>query len=93
MRHKNDFVMPPKTRISQENGDYYAIMPCMYEEENIAMTKMIGRHLLKDKEVRSTMMSDMMLYEADTGVLKALIDGVLLLVMFAEIWVIHASFA
>ena len=75
MRHKNDFVMPPKTRISQENGDYYAIMPCMYEEENIAMTKMIGRHLLKDKEVRSTMMSDMMLYEADTGVLKALIDG------------------
>lgn len=75
LRHKNDFVMPPKTRISQENGDYYAIMPCMYEEENIAMTKMIGRHLLKDKEVRSTMMSDMMLYEADTGVLKALIDG------------------
>lgn len=73
--NKNDFVMPNKSRISQDNGDYYAIMPCMYPKDNIAMVKMIGRHTLKEGEKRPTMMSDMMLYEADSGVLKAVMDA------------------
>lgn len=73
--HKEDFVMPNKSRINQANGDYYAIMPCMYEKENVAMVKMIGRHDLKQNEVRSTMMSDIMLYRADNGILECLIDG------------------
>ena len=74
LANKEKFVMPVKTRIGQDNGDYYAIMPCMFETENLVMTKMIGRHLLKEGEQRSTMMSDLMLYEADTGILKALMD-------------------
>lgn len=74
LTNKSDFVMPVKTRIGQDNGDYYAIMPCMYEKDNLAMNKMIGRHMLKEGENRSIMMSDLMLYEADTGVLKALMD-------------------
>ena len=74
LTEKANFVMPVKTRIGQDNGDYYSIMPCMYEKENLAMNKMIGRHLLKEGEERSTMMSDLMLYEADTGILKALMD-------------------
>lgn len=75
LTNKEGFQMPVKTRLSQEDGNYYAIMPCMYEKENLAMTKMIGRHILKEGENRSVMMSDLMLYEADTGVLKALMDG------------------
>lgn len=73
--NKDEFDMPNKSRISQNNGDYFAIMPCMCEKTNYAMVKMIGRHNLKLGEKRSTMMSDLLLYEADTGVLKALMDG------------------
>jgi ornithine cyclodeaminase/alanine dehydrogenase-like protein (mu-crystallin family) len=75
LKNKDSYVMPSKTRIGQRDGDYYAVMPCMNEEENFAMVKMIGRHALHEGECRSTMMSDMLLYEADTGILKALMDG------------------
>ena len=74
LKNKSSFVMPAKTRISQENGDYYHSMPCMYEKENIACNKVIGRHTLKPDEKRSVMMSDLLLYEADTGILKAVMD-------------------
>lgn len=75
LRHKADFLMPPKPRISQTGGDYYNIMPVMYEKENVAAVKMIGRHSIKRGEARSVMMGDILLYEADTGILKALIDA------------------
>lgn len=67
--------MPVKTRIDQPNGNYFAIMSAMTGRDNMAMVKMIGRHSLKPAEARTSMMSDLMLYEADTGVLQALVDG------------------
>ena len=75
LKNQHDFQMPVKPRMSQKDGDYYAIMPSMYEKDNIAIVKMIGRHALKENEKRSVMMSDMLLYEADTGILKVLMDG------------------
>lgn len=74
LKNKSDFQMPLKSRIEQEKGNYYACMPCMYEKENVVGTKMIGRHFLKPGEKRSIMMGDLLLYEADTGVLNALMD-------------------
>ena len=74
LKNKSDFQMPLKSRIEQEEGNYYACMPCMYEAENVVGTKMIGRHFLKPGEKRSIMMGDLLLYEADTGVLNALMD-------------------
>ena len=50
-------------------------MPCIYERGNIAMVKMIGRHSIKRGEDRSSMMGDILLYESDTGILRALMDG------------------
>ena len=50
-------------------------MPCIYERGNIAMVKMIGRHSIKRCEDRSSMMGDILLYESDTGILRALMDG------------------
>ena len=41
LKNKDKFVMPAKTRINQADGDYYACMPCMYEEENLVCNKMI----------------------------------------------------
>lgn len=74
LTNQSKFIMPKKTRINQEDGDYYACMPCMYADENLVCNKMIGRHMLKPGEQRSVMMSDLLLYEADTGVLKAVMD-------------------
>lgn len=75
LRHKAEFQMPPKPRLTQADGDYYNIMPALYEHDNLASVKMIGRHSIKRNEQRSVMMSDILLYEADTGILKALMDG------------------
>lgn len=75
LRHKAEFVCPPKPRMSQADGDYFNVMPAMYEKDNVAMVKMIGRHSIKRAEKRSTMMGDILLYEADTGILKALMDA------------------
>lgn len=75
LREKADYTLPPKIHISQTEGDYYNVMPCICEGKNIAMVKMIGRHRIKRGESRSVMMGDILLYESDTGILKALIDG------------------
>lgn len=75
LRHKDEFVCPPKLRISQDNGDYFNIMPAMYVPNNIAMVKMIGRHDNNEGQPRSIMMGDMMLYQANTGILKAVMDA------------------
>ncbi|MSS20127.1 hypothetical protein [Pseudoramibacter porci] len=75
LKHKSDFLMPVKTRMGQEHGDYYAVMPCLSVKDNVAMVKMIGRHTPKPGEKRTTMMSDLLLYEADTGILKAVMDA------------------
>lgn len=67
--------MPVKSRLGQDNGNYFAIMPCLWDEQNLASVKMIGRHSLKEGELRSTMMGDLLLYEGDTGILKAVMDA------------------
>lgn len=75
LKHKSDFEIPPKSRISQSNGNYFNIMPILYNEKNIAMVKMIGRHNLLPDEKRSSMMGDIMLYQASTGILKTIMDA------------------
>jgi len=44
LREKSSYTLPPKIHISQQDGDYYNVMPCIYERGNLAMVKMIGRH-------------------------------------------------
>lgn len=74
--HKDEFACPPKSRISQDNGDYFNIMPAMYETKNVAMVKMIGRHGNNVEGVqRSVMMGDMLIYESESGILKAVMDA------------------
>lgn len=75
LKNKASYTLPTKIHISQEAGDYYNVMPCVYENDNIAMVKMIGRHSIKRDECRSVMMGDILLYEADTGILKAVMDA------------------
>lgn len=47
LREKSGYTLPPKIHISQQDGDYYNVMPCIYERGNLAMVKMIGRHGIK----------------------------------------------
>lgn len=73
LKNKSDFIMPPKSRISQSDGNYFNIMPVLYH--SLAMVKMIGRHNLKPGEKQSSMMGDIMLYDAETGILKTVMDA------------------
>lgn len=75
LKDKLNFEMPPKTNLPQENQSYFHAMPCLYENENVASIKMIGRHLLKPGEKRSVMMGDLLLYDSKTGILKGLLDA------------------
>ena len=76
MRVKSEFVMPSKTRIGQAEGDYFACMPCMHEGYDILISKTIGRHThsCRMSDVPS-MSSDLLMFEASTGKLMALMDG------------------
>lgn len=49
LREKSGYTLPPKIHIAQQDGDYYNVMPCIYERGNIAMVKMIGRHSIKQR--------------------------------------------
>lgn len=74
--HKSDFQMPAKTRLSQSGGDYYACMPCMHEGLDLAIAKMIGRHVEANcNEGLPPMTSDVLCYRASSGKLRALVDG------------------
>ena len=75
LKNKSQFAMPPKTNLPQDNQGYFHCMPCLYEDGQVACVKMIARHLLKPGETRSVMMGDLLLYESDTGILKALMDA------------------
>lgn len=44
LREKSGYTLPPKIHIAQQDGDYYNVMPCIYERGNLAMVKIIGRH-------------------------------------------------
>ncbi|MFQ9051842.1 MAG: hypothetical protein ACLR5H_00395 [Oscillospiraceae bacterium] len=41
---KSPATPAPQIHISQQDGDYYNVMPCIYKRGNLAMVKMIGRH-------------------------------------------------
>ena len=58
LREKPGYTLPPKIHISQQDGDYYNVMPCICERGNLAMVKMIGRHGIKRGEERSVMMGE-----------------------------------
>lgn len=74
--NKCDFQMPAKTRLSQSDGDYYACMPCMHEGLDFAISKMIGRHVERNRnEGLPPMTSDVLCYQASSGKLRALVDG------------------
>ena len=76
LRNRDAFQMPAKMRLAQNAGDYFACMPCMLELEDVAIAKMIGRHVAgAARSGGPAMSSDIMVYEASTGRLKALVDG------------------
>lgn len=39
LREKTGYTLPPQIHISQQDGDYYNVMPCIYERGNLAMVK------------------------------------------------------
>lgn len=75
LRMKDSFQMPPKVPMRQKDGNNFGVMPCLWNDENLAMVKMIGRHTVRTGESRPAMMGDLLLYEADTGILKAVMDA------------------
>lgn len=93
IRNKDKFECPPKPALHQDNGDYFNAMPALFETDNTAILKMIGRHSIKDGESeRSIMQGDMMLYDSRTGILKALMDAEYITTLRTGVVGAHSAF-
>lgn len=76
LRNKNEFSMPVKASFGPKGANSRSAAPCFWEKKNIMGVKVLGRYILREGEKRSLMMGDILLYEADSGVLKAVMDAV-----------------
>ncbi len=76
LRNKDEFSMPVKASFGPKGANSRSAAPCFWEKENTMAVKVLGRYMLKEGEKRSLMMGDILLYEADTGILKSVMDAV-----------------
>lgn len=91
LRRKNEFSMPVKASFGPKGANSRAAAPCFWSEKNLMGVKVLGRYMLKEGEKRSLMMGDIFLYEADTGILKAVMDGVYISTIRTAAAAVHST--
>ncbi|HOL07409.1 MAG TPA: hypothetical protein PK446_01795 [Methanomassiliicoccaceae archaeon] len=69
-KHKPETHLPPKISMSNE-GIFINVMPCILYNEGVAGVKIVSRY----PERTPTLNSEILLYDYDTGALKAIMDG------------------
>ncbi len=71
LKHKEEVILPPKTSIVPKEDAFYNVMPSMFPEMNYAGVKVITRELNREPALDSMIM----LYDYETLIPKALMDG------------------
>ena len=91
LRNKDEFFMPVKTVFGPKGASSRSAAPCFWGKRNIMAVKVLGRYMLKEGEKRSLMMGDILLYEADTGILKAVMDAVYISTIRTAAAAVHST--
>lgn len=86
LKNKDKCIMPAKISIHMENGTYYNSMPSVIMPKKVMGTKMVNRYLGRIPSLES----QLLLYDAETGSLKALMDANLITAMRTGAATTHA---
>lgn len=70
---KPSAILPPKTTMHQDGHVFYNVMPCILPNEDRMGVKIITRH--PEKISGPTLTSQILLYQASSGSLLAILDG------------------
>lgn len=71
LKNKEGSLLPPKISIKPNEGYFYNVMPTVLPQFNIAGVKLVNRYPNRVPSLNSKIM----LYDYETGYMKALLDG------------------
>ena len=71
IRHKNEYLLPPKISLKPRHDVFYNTMPCIVAGEKCFGVKIVSRYPKRTPSLDS----QILLYDLETGVPKALLDG------------------
>lgn len=91
LRNKDEFSMPAKASFGPKGANSRSAAPCFWATKNLMSVKVLGRYMLRDGEQRSLMMGDILLYEADSGILKAVMDAVYITTIRTAATAVHST--
>ena len=91
LRNKDEFSMPAKISFGPKDANSRAAAPCFWSAKNLMGVKVLGRYLLRTKENRSLMMGDIYIYEADSGILKSVMDAVYITTIRTAAAAVHST--
>lgn len=91
LRNKDEFSMPVKASFGPKGANSRSAAPCFWDVKNLMGVKVLGRYMLREGEQRSLMMGDILLYEADSGILKAVMDAVYITTIRTAATAVHST--
>ena len=91
LRNKDEFSMPVKASFGPKGANTRAAAPCFWGTKNLMGVKVLGRYMLREGEKRSLMMGDILIYEADSGILKAVMDAVYITTIRTAATAVHST--
>mgnify|MGYP000868163841 CR=1 FL=1 len=71
LEQKDMALLPPKISMKQKGHVFYNVMPCILPTKNIAGVKIVNRYPTR----LPSLDSQIILYDLDTGNIKAIMDG------------------
>ena len=75
LRHKDRTVLPPKTHINLEQDVFYNVMPCVLLDHDVMGVKVVTRQPSRSDKDLPGLTSQIMLYDLNSGNLKAIVDA------------------
>ncbi len=75
LQHQNEYKLPTKTRIPLGGTDYFNVMPCVLNTENVMGVKVVTRNQNRRETNGLNIDSQILLYSLEDERLLALVDG------------------
>ncbi len=91
LKNKSEFMMPNKLPFGPKDIMSLSAAPAYWGKNNISAVKVLGRYKLTEEEKRSLMMGDILLYEGNTGILKAVMDAVYMTTLRTAAQAVHST--
>lgn len=91
LKNKSEFMMPNKLPFGSKDIVSLSAAPAYWGKNNISAVKVLGRYKMTEGDKRSLMMGDILLYEGNTGILKAVMDAVYMTTLRTAAQAVHST--